>query len=156
MNEEPPLIMDIRPLLQRGQEPFSEIMRAVARLGPDEEIILLAPFEPLPLMGVLSQQGYLCRSHADAGTDEWIIRIRRIGSGAHGREIDARMLAGTDVTGHILEECSTLGREESLAVVTHDFPSSLLETLPGHGFEGEPEQTTSGHWITRIWRNTHH
>jgi uncharacterized protein (DUF2249 family) len=155
MNETIPTILDIRPILQRGQEPFSEIMRAASMLGAGEELVLLAPFEPLPLLGVLGQQGYECESRLDRETEIWSIRIRRSGSGAEGRELDARMLEDQPAIERVLEECSTLGREETLVVLTCEFPSVLIETLPVHGFEGEPERATDGHWITRIWRNTH-
>ena len=148
------MVMDIRPILQRGQEPFSEIMRAASRLGAGEEMILLAPFEPLPLMGVLGQQGYECASSLDREADTWSILIRRSEAGTEGREIDARSLGEAQALERVLDECSTLGREENLAVLTNGFPSALLESLPDHGFEGEPERSTSGHWITRIWRIT--
>jgi uncharacterized protein (DUF2249 family) len=155
MNETIPTILDIRPILQRGQEPFSEIMRAASLLGAGEEMILLAPFEPLPLLGVLGQQGYGCESRLDRETDTWSIRIRRERTGENGREIDARALGESQALERALEECSTLGREETLLVLTNVFPDALLEALPAHGFEGEPERSTAGHWITRIWRNPH-
>ena len=149
------MIMDIRPILQRGQEPFSDIMRAASLLGAGEEMVLLAPFEPTPLLGVLGQQGYECKNSIDREADTWSIRIRRSGSGTGGREIDARALAERHLLERVLEGCSTLGRDETLTVLTNAFPSALLDVLPGHGFEGEPDRSTSGHWITRIWRNTH-
>lgn len=149
------MVLDIRPILQRGQEPFSEIMRAASLLGAGEQMVLVAPFEPLPLLGVLGQQGYACERHFDRETDTWSIRIRKSGEGAKGREINARAMAGGDVVRRILEECSTLGREESLSVLTNEFPSSWIDGLPSHGFEGETEHSDSGPWITRIWRKTH-
>jgi uncharacterized protein (DUF2249 family) len=155
MNETIPTILGIRPILQRGQEPFSEIMRAASLLAAGEEMVLLAPFEPLPLLGVLGQQGYECESRLDRETDTWSISIRRSAPGAEGREMDARMLEDQSALERVLEECATLGRDETLVVLTREFPSALIDTLPAHGFEGESERATTGHWITRIWRNTH-
>jgi uncharacterized protein (DUF2249 family) len=51
-------IVDARPMLQRGEEPFEAIMRAAAETGPGERLVVLAPFEPVPLVGVLSSQGF--------------------------------------------------------------------------------------------------
>lgn len=51
-------VVDARPLLARGEEPFETIMAAVAELGDDEILVVRAPFEPVPLEGVLSEQGF--------------------------------------------------------------------------------------------------
>ncbi|MHB1510874.1 MAG: DUF2249 domain-containing protein [Acidimicrobiales bacterium] len=50
--------IDARPLIAAGDEPFDTIMAAVAALGDDEDLVVLAPFEPVPLEGVLGSQGY--------------------------------------------------------------------------------------------------
>ncbi len=49
---------DARPVIAAGGEPFDDIMMAVAALGEDEELVVLAPFEPVPLEGVLSACGF--------------------------------------------------------------------------------------------------
>lgn len=51
-------IVDARPILARGEEPFDSIMTAVSELDPDQPLVVLAPFEPVPLEGVLSAQGF--------------------------------------------------------------------------------------------------
>ncbi len=51
-------IVDARPILARGEEPFDTVMAAVAALEPDQSLVVLAPFEPVPLEGVLSAQGF--------------------------------------------------------------------------------------------------
>jgi uncharacterized protein (DUF2249 family) len=51
-------VVDARPMLARGDEPFEAIMTAVAELAPGEPLVVLAPFEPVPLEGVLSAQGF--------------------------------------------------------------------------------------------------
>lgn len=51
-------IVDVRPILARGEEPFDEIMSAVGDLEPDQPLVVLVPFEPVPLEGVLSAQGF--------------------------------------------------------------------------------------------------
>lgn len=52
------LTVDVREDIRRGNEPFSKIMNAVANLGADEQILLIAPFEPAPLFSVLKRQGF--------------------------------------------------------------------------------------------------
>ncbi|MGH3068114.1 MAG: DUF2249 domain-containing protein [Streptosporangiaceae bacterium] len=47
-----------RPHAAAGGEPFGTIMAAVAALADGEELVVLAPFEPVPLEGVLGSQGF--------------------------------------------------------------------------------------------------
>ena len=49
--------LDVRPMLAKGQEPFAAIMQAADALGPDQTLRLIAPFRPVPLIGVLRQRG---------------------------------------------------------------------------------------------------
>jgi len=51
-------VVDARPILARGEEPFAEIMDAAERVGDDEVLVVYAPFEPVPLEGVLGEQGF--------------------------------------------------------------------------------------------------
>lgn len=51
-------VIDARPILAAGDEPFQAIMEAATRVGQDEILVVWAPFEPVPLEGVLSEQGF--------------------------------------------------------------------------------------------------
>lgn len=51
-------VVDARPTLASGGEPFGEIMEAAAQVGDGEVLVVLAPFEPVPLEGVLGEQGF--------------------------------------------------------------------------------------------------
>lgn len=70
--------LDVRPLLARGDEPFVPIMEAAATIQPGDTLTLIAPFEPVPLYGVLGERGF---SHItqQVTPDEWIIRFTRNG-----------------------------------------------------------------------------
>lgn len=50
-------VLDVRPIIDAGDEPFETIMNTVGELG-DEDLVIVAPFEPTPLEGVLSSQGF--------------------------------------------------------------------------------------------------
>jgi uncharacterized protein (DUF2249 family) len=67
---------DARPVVAAGGEPFNDIMAAVATLREDEELVVLAPFEPVPLEGVLSSQGFSYDA-ADLGDGDWRVTFRR-------------------------------------------------------------------------------
>jgi len=51
-------IVDVRPIVARGEEPFDTIMAAAGALDPGQPLVVLVPFEPVPLEGVLSAQGF--------------------------------------------------------------------------------------------------
>jgi len=50
--------LDVRRTIASGEEPFEMIMATVASLPPDEQLVIVAPFEPVPLEGVLQGQGF--------------------------------------------------------------------------------------------------
>lgn len=51
-------VVDARPTLAAGGEPFGEIMAAAGEVGEGEVLVVYAPFEPVPLEGVLGEQGF--------------------------------------------------------------------------------------------------
>ncbi|WP_052297212.1 DUF2249 domain-containing protein [Marinithermus hydrothermalis] len=50
--------LDVRPILEAGEEPFPKIMAAARTVKPGGRLVLEAPFEPLPLYRVLAKQGF--------------------------------------------------------------------------------------------------
>lgn len=68
--------LDVRPTLASGGEPFVEIMEAAEKIKSGETLTLIAPFEPVPLYGVLEERGF---SHetTQAAADEWIVQFTR-------------------------------------------------------------------------------
>ncbi len=67
-------VLDVRPDLENGGEPFVRIMEAVAAIKPGGTLVIIAPFEPVPLYSVLGARGF---SHETAmiAADEWILRF---------------------------------------------------------------------------------
>lgn len=52
------LEMDVREDIKNKQEPFQKIMAAIVDLQSKDAFLLHAPFEPIPLYGVLTAQGF--------------------------------------------------------------------------------------------------
>lgn len=75
--------IDVRPDIAAGREPFPRIMAAVRVLGPDEPFVLIAPFEPEPLYGVLAEQGFRHEVEPEAGGG-WRVTFRRDGERSGG------------------------------------------------------------------------
>lgn len=75
-------VVDVRPDLRAGREPFAKIMAAAAAVAVGDTLVLYATFKPVPLLGVLKAQGF--ESEATPLDDgEWRIDLRRLaGPGA--------------------------------------------------------------------------
>jgi uncharacterized protein (DUF2249 family) len=72
-------MLDVRPILAAGDEPFSLIMRTVRALPAGSTLDLVAPFAPTPLYEVLGDAGwtYAVRDVADDGTH--VVRFTDVG-----------------------------------------------------------------------------
>ena len=67
---------DVRPLLKRGEEPLSQILQRVQALGPEEGILIIAPFLPSPLIELLGSQGFASKVERGEGPG-WIVYFWR-------------------------------------------------------------------------------
>ncbi|HLZ21403.1 MAG TPA: DUF2249 domain-containing protein [Ktedonobacterales bacterium] len=69
-------VLDVRPELAQGGEPFVHIMEAAETVPAGASLVLIAPFEPAPLYAALSGRGF---SHATqcVASDEWVVRFTR-------------------------------------------------------------------------------
>jgi uncharacterized protein (DUF2249 family) len=68
--------LDVRPILARGDEPFSAIRQRLDILKLGEGLIVIAPFLPSPLIEKLGSEGFT--SKFERGVDgEWIVYFWR-------------------------------------------------------------------------------
>lgn len=51
-------VLDVRPILARGEDPLARILSALRALPSGGQLTVIAPFEPVPLLGLLSRQGW--------------------------------------------------------------------------------------------------
>lgn len=58
MTRPEPFVLDVRPQLGRGEEPFAAIMAAADALAPGQSLRLIAPFRPAPLFTVMANRGF--------------------------------------------------------------------------------------------------
>src|SRR5205085_12232031 len=120
--------LDVRDDIRNGQEPFSKIMNAVGTLRAGEQLLLIAPFEPVPLFRVLEKQGFQHTAHpTESGS--WEVLFTRqadpqlvrhpapvapngsnscAGDWGEALEVDARGLEPPQPLVKILEALSTL------------------------------------------------
>lgn len=148
-----PRLLDVRPALARGEDPFVLIMRARAELAPGQALHLIAPFEPLPLMTHFRAEGFRVETREVTRT-EWHVRfLPPPTSGTSAlRELDLRELDPPGPLHKGLEAAARLARGETLVLHTRFRPVHLFEELGEGGFDFETEETAPMHWVTHIWR----
>jgi len=166
--------LDVRDDLKQGREPFSKIMLTVSGLKENEDLLLIAPFEPAPLFGVLAQHGFSHRSQTNASGD-WEVLFTRNASppvapetsstpapvsspkhpactGTPVLEVDTRGLEPPQPLVKILEALPTLPQGAELRALTERRPMHLYAQLEERGFIGQTEEQQDGSFITHIRR----
>jgi uncharacterized protein (DUF2249 family) len=144
--------LDVREDLRAGREPFSRIMSAVAALQPDEDLLLVAPFKPEPLLGVLENRGFQHQARETASGD-WEVRFSREQLvAAEIVEVDARGLEPPQPLVKILESLAALPAGAELLAHTDRRPMHLYSQLEQRGFTGQSEEQSDGSFLTHIRR----
>lgn len=165
--------LDVREDIRLGREPFSRIMRATAALAPDEQLLLIAPFEPVPLFLVMEKQGFAfsAKPIASGGwevlftpgpgmpaveatpAEELADSNPRIDAGpASIVQVDARGLEPPQPMVKILETLATLPAGSQLRARTDRRPLHLYPQLEARGFAASTEQQSDGSFLTHICR----
>ncbi len=68
--------VDVRPLLERGEEPLPTLLKRVHKLAAGAGLIVIAPFLPSPLIELLGSQGFQSKvERGEAGS--WIVYFWR-------------------------------------------------------------------------------
>lgn len=118
--------LDVRPLIARGEEPFSMISGAARRIPVGQALSLRSPFDPVPLRDVLAKQGF--RAHTSGTDDDWttiFVRERELGQ----KDIPAPAAANdAPVTAEITIDVSELVPPEPMMKIL-----GALEDLPDGG-----------------------
>lgn len=165
--------VDVREDIRHGREPFSKIMNAAAALQKHEQLLVIAPFEPVPLFRVLEKQGFRHTSRSVAA-GEWEVRVTRQSnasppdaapSGASPGscrdsglapmkmvEVDARGLEPPQPLIKILETLAELSDGGQLNARTDRRPMHLYPQLEERGFTAETLEQPDGSFLTHVRR----
>jgi uncharacterized protein (DUF2249 family) len=166
----PEKVLDVRPIIDAGKEPFGDIMAAADSLQPDEVLHLINSFEPVPLYGVMAKKGF---AHVTEKRDDvfHIYFYRREEGEEEGEptpvivsatscppvttetvELDVRQLAPPEPLMRILEALNTLPEKGLLLVHHHREPMLLYDKLRERGFGWQVERRGENEYIVRIWK----
>jgi uncharacterized protein (DUF2249 family) len=155
--------LDVREDIRNGREPFSKIMNAAAELRTGDQLLLIAPFEPVPLFRVLEKQGFQ-HSAQPADSGDWEVLFTRQAEKADADtplplappcsaslvEVDARGLEPPQPMVRVLEALAVLPTGAKLRAHTDRRPVHLYPHLEERGFTGETEEQADGSFITSI------
>jgi len=165
--------LDVREDIRGGREPFSKIMGAVAGLEDGQDLLLIAPFEPLPLFGVLAKKGFQHASR-EVTQGHWEVLLSHAvnsesktqnKSEANPRstplfsgpapivDVDARGLEPPQPMIKILEALAALPDGAQVRAHTDRRPIHLYSNLEERGFVGESQEQGDGSFITHICRS---
>lgn len=163
--------LDVRGDIQSGSDPFTRIMGAVATLKANERLRIIAPFKPVPLLGVMQNRGF---SHEakPLGAGDWEVVFTRgefAGEAAPAAdpgatscgcccsatpvvELDARGLEPPQPLVRVLEALEALPAGAELRAHTDRRPLHLFPHLEERGCVGESKEQPDGSFITHIRR----
>ncbi len=150
--------LDVRPVLQAGNDPFNEIMGAVAKLKDEETLQIINTFEPIPLIAKMKAKGYNSwTERPEAGiihtffkkdsavqvneelpevkaSDELSFQEKVDFFGDKKRTIDVRHLEMPEPMVAILKEIETLDDDHALFVEHKKMPQFLLPELKNRNY----------------------
>jgi len=164
-------VVDVRDDIRRGAEPFSKIMAVAAKVDVGDSLLLLVPFEPMPLFKVMEHQGFT-HSGKQTSAGHWEVCFTRVGETPAGAtppkikkpaipasgapveivELDTRGMEPPQPLVTILESLPTLPANAELQARTDRRPMHLYPELEARGFNGETEEQSDGSFITHIRR----
>lgn len=70
------LVVDVRPIIEKGGHPLTSVMEAAATLEPHGMLEVVAPFEPRPLAAHLRASGFEVRASPTAD-GAWHVDVAR-------------------------------------------------------------------------------
>lgn len=156
-------LLDVRPILAKGGDPFRIILRTTGELASDEALHLVVGFDPVPLYAVLKNQGFDAHKQPEDGTFHvWFWR------NGHGQqhpavapfqercglqepvEMDVRGLEPPQPMIAIFEKLAELGEGAQLLVRHHREPVLLYEKLAARGYAAKTSRRGEGDYLVHI------
>lgn len=162
LKKEQIVTLDVRPVLEKGNDPLKEILSAIKKLKPGDVLRIINTFEPTPLIVMLKEKGFQSWSDLISSqlVETWFYRqlaettdltpeeeMRNEGWEqimAHFSEkllkVDVRELQMPQPMHRILEELDTLPPGYALYVFHKRIPLFLLPELAQRSFDYRSKQ----------------
>lgn len=159
------LDLDVRPILNSGQDPFNMILKKVGELAPGQALRIINDFDPIPLVQLLEKRGFqtygevldggifhtyffkgdevrMGGAKAERRSADWEEKLKHY----EGRmkEIDVRELEMPLPMMTILEELDHLPADHALYVNHKRIPMFLLPELEDRKFDHRSWEIAEG------------
>lgn len=162
------ILLDVRPILNQGKDPFLDIMAKVKELKPDEVLLLINSFEPVPLYSVLGNKGF--EHWTEKVNDVYKIYfyksfVDRLNSNSQQAEhylteinfenvieLDVRELPPPEPMMKIMESLSKIDDKTVLLVHHHREPMMLYPKLEERGFKAITNKINDNYYKVLIFR----
>jgi len=154
-------LLDVRPVLEKGGDPFTLILRTAQQLEGDEALHLVVGFEPAPLYEVMKTFGREAHTEHDGelvhvwfftppGKTPEQARAAERAPLKPPVELDVRGLEPPQPLMTILEKLVELGPGAQLWVRHHREPVLLYEKLRLRGYDARAEKVSEGEYRIRV------
>lgn len=167
--------LDVRPTINAGADPFSEIMGTLKEMKDDETLKLINIFEPIPIIQILQEKGYktsvekiseneyhtyftknASTSHqeivAEMPISEGSFDEKLVSFGGNVKEIDVRLLEMPEPMVSILKELETLPENHVLLVNHKKVPQFLLPELKTRNFVWMHKEIEANYTLLLIFK----
>jgi len=157
MNHIEKMTLDVRPILESGEDPFNKIMDTLKIMENEKALLIINSFEPIPLLNLLKDKGYsyqttrpregevhtlLYKTHeakeetVKKDTDISLLSFSEVAFLFKGRmtEVDVRDLEMPMPMVTILEAVEKVTENEALFVHHKKLPQYLIPELENRGF----------------------
>ncbi len=147
------LFLDIRPLTEKGLDPFQMIVQSAKELKPGQHLHLVQNEQPESFICALGRLGYEGFAEMKGGVWNAYFRKGKIPpTGQPVMELDVRRLTPPLPLLKVLESLPLISSEGVLKVFFPNRPDSLIEKLQAHGFEVKWEASEGGAFVLWIWK----
>lgn len=141
-----PSLIDVRPILKAGGEPFADILAAVAQLKPGQALHLLATFKPVPLFTVMAGRGF-DHDEREIGGGDWEVVFTpkaastgKAAATAGSATLDTRGLEPPEPMIRILAALEKMAPGSVLEAFTEREPVFLYQELAARGIAVKSER----------------
>ena len=176
-NDQNMKVLDVRPTLDSGEDPFNIIMKEVKILNDNETLHIINTFEPIPLIRKLQSKGYESWTERPnesevhtffrKNTTKWVDneleeKVKRnpksfdeqmIFFGDNIKKIDVRDLEMPEPMVTVLKEIETLKDGEALYVDHKKIPQFLLPELEQRNYEVLYKEIDCNHTLLLIYKD---
>lgn len=168
LSDEKIITLDVRPILDKGLDPFKDIMSRIKELKEDEVLLIINSFEPIPLYSVLGSKGFqhwtekennsfkvyfFKKTNDSMELDQNISdNVKRELNFENVIELDVRELAPPEPMMKILETLPQIDDKSVLLVHHHREPMMLYPKLEERGFEAITNKINDSYFKVLIYR----